>query len=83
MSKYSPALWTGDRVTGHNRFTDETVAGSLVSLEEGFDGVVYATVETRDGESRFVPQDAAQLAAWIEDYSLSELYDHNVLGGRP
>jgi predicted ATPase len=39
--------------------------------------------ERGDGASAFRRLDAAALAAWLEDYSLSELYEKNVLGGRP
>lgn len=45
------------------------------------DEVVVA--ERTDGATVFRRLDAAGLAGWLEDYSLSELYDKNVLGGRP
>ncbi|HRJ61751.1 MAG TPA: AAA family ATPase [Azospirillaceae bacterium] len=40
-------------------------------------------VERREAASHFQRLDPAALAGWLEDYSLSELYDKNVLGGRP
>ncbi|MCL2725747.1 MAG: AAA family ATPase [Polyangiaceae bacterium] len=40
-------------------------------------------VERAGGETSFTRLDPKQLEAWLEDYSLSELYDKNVLGGRP
>ena len=40
-------------------------------------------VERQDGASVFRRLDPAALSTWLEEYSLSELYDKNVLGGRP
>lgn len=40
-------------------------------------------VERKDGASAFRRLDPDALEAWLADYSLSELYDKNVLGGRP
>ncbi len=39
--------------------------------------------ERRRGESVFTRQDPEGLAQWLQEYSLSELFDKNVLGGRP
>ena len=39
--------------------------------------------ERRDSATSFRRLDEADLASWLADYSLSELYDKNVLGGRP
>lgn len=39
--------------------------------------------ERIDGATRFRRLEPEQLAGWLEDYSLSELFDKNVLGGRP
>ncbi len=40
-------------------------------------------VERAKGESTFRRLDAASLSEWLEDYSLGELWQKNVLGGRP
>lgn len=40
-------------------------------------------VERRNAATHFERLNPAALAGWLEDYSLSELYDKNVLGGRP
>lgn len=45
------------------------------------DEVIVA--ERQGGESTFRRLDAAALKGWLEDYTLAELYDKNVLGGRP
>jgi predicted ATPase len=39
--------------------------------------------ERKDHATSFRRLDADKLAAWLDDYSLSELYDKNILGGRP
>jgi predicted ATPase len=45
------------------------------------DEVVVA--ERREGATNLRRLDAAGLRGWLEDYSLSEVYDKGVLGGRP
>lgn len=39
--------------------------------------------ERKDGATSLHRLDPKELASWLDDYSLSELYDKNVLGGRP
>lgn len=41
------------------------------------------TVECRDGQSRFRRLDASELDDWLEDYSIGELWQRNVIGGGP
>jgi predicted ATPase len=45
------------------------------------DEVIVA--ERKDGATQFRRLSAKELESWLEDYSLSELFDKNVLGGRP
>jgi predicted ATPase len=40
-------------------------------------------VERTQGESVFRRLDSTQLSGWLEDYTLGELWQKNVLGGRP
>ena len=40
-------------------------------------------VEQHDGETTPRRLDPVALEGWLEDYRLSELYDKNLLGGRP
>lgn len=40
-------------------------------------------VEQHDGETTLRRLDPVTLEGWLEDYRLSELYDKNLLGGRP
>lgn len=39
--------------------------------------------ERSDGASQFRRLNVASLKSWLDDYRLSELYDRNLLGGRP
>lgn len=40
-------------------------------------------VERQGRESKFRRLDASELAAWLEQYSMGELWEKNVFGGRP
>jgi predicted ATPase len=40
-------------------------------------------VERHQGESIFRQLNSADLAEWLEEYTLGELWQKNVLGGRP
>lgn len=62
----------GTRITTHSRtlvdaFTDEPASIVVCSRE--------------DGESRFERLDAERLSAWLEQYSLGELWSMGELGG--
>jgi len=50
---------------------------------DNFEPSQIVVAEREDGATRLRRLDARELASWLEDYSLSELYDKNVLGGRP
>ena len=53
------------------------------ALLDEFTADNVVVVENRAGESQFKSQDSSSLAAWLDDYTLSDLYQRNVLGGRP
>jgi predicted ATPase len=54
-----------------------------MNLLDAFE-VEQVRVAESDGEaSRFRHLDRAALEVWLEDYSLGQLYDKNLLGGRP
>lgn len=57
-----------------------TQSPALLDLFEPEDVVV---AERKGGESTLRRLEPAALSEWLEDYTLSELYDKNVLGGRP
>lgn len=57
-----------------------TQSAQLLNEFEPEDVVV---VERTQGESVFRRLDSTQLSGWLEDYTLGDLWQKNVLGGRP
>jgi len=62
--------------------TQILLATQSVTLLDQFDAGQVIVVERIDGESRFRRLDLDILATWKDDYSLGELWQKNVLGGR-
>lgn len=58
-------------------------ATQSVTLLSRFSVDEVAVVERVDGKTTAARPDAAELSAWLEEYSLGELWEMNVLGGRP
>jgi predicted ATPase len=48
-----------------------------------FEAHEVVVTERQDHATSFHRLDAKELAGWLEEYTLSDLYDMNVLGGRP
>lgn len=59
------------------------LATQAPALLDHFEPQEVVVVEAPQGISTFRRLDANDLAGWLEDYRLSELFDQNVLGGRP
>ncbi|MDR1193219.1 MAG: AAA family ATPase [Peptococcaceae bacterium] len=57
-----------------------TQSPALVDLFEPEDIIVVNRVQ---GESRFERLDPQKYSAWLEEYSLSQMWNANVFGGRP
>ncbi|HEY0139145.1 MAG TPA: AAA family ATPase [Nannocystis sp.] len=53
------------------------------ALLDEFSADEVVVAERQNGETVFQHLDAEKLKNWLEEYSLSELFDKNVLGGRP
>lgn len=53
------------------------------ALLDHFSAEEVVVVERSEGATTLRRLDTEQLKSWLTDYSLSELYDKNVLGGRP
>jgi predicted ATPase len=53
------------------------------ALLDHFSAEEVVVVERTDGATTLRRLDLEQLQVWLAEYSLSELYDKNVLGGRP
>lgn len=59
------------------------VATQSMPLVDCFEPEDIVIVERKGRSSAFRQLDAEALGEWLEDYSLSELWEKNVLGGRP
>jgi len=59
------------------------LATQSVTLLDQLDVEHLIVVEQRDGASTFERPDLTRLAAWLEEYAVGELWQKNLLGGRP
>lgn len=59
------------------------LATQSVTLMNQFELDDLIIVERRDGASVFDRPDPDRLSEWLEEYSLGELWEKNLLGGRP
>lgn len=69
-----------DKASHHTQVLISTQSGSFLNNFEPEDVIVAS----RDGmESRFVRPDPIKLEAWLEEYSLGQVWEKNVIGGGP
>jgi predicted ATPase len=59
------------------------VSTQSAALLNDFSPEDVIVVERGEGQSVFRPLDPADLSEWLEEYTLGELWQKNVLGGRP
>ena len=59
------------------------VATQSQTFLNSFEPQEIVTVESHEGQSQFRRLEADQLKDWLEDYSIGELWQRNVLGGGP
>lgn len=59
------------------------ISTQSVNLVNEFDPEDIIVVERADNQTIFTRQSSETLHNWLEDYSLGELWEKNVLGGRP
>lgn len=59
------------------------VATQSASLIDRFSADDVVVVERSQGKSVFRPLSSDSLREWLQDYTLSELWEKNVVGGRP
>ncbi len=67
-------------VSTHSQIIISTQSITLLNHFSPDDVIV---VERENEQSVFKRQNEEQLASWLEEYSLGELWDKNVIGGRP
>ena len=65
------------------RFRQVIVSTQSAPLLNEFAPEDIIVVERTDGESTFRRLDSSDLSEWVQEYSLGELWQKNVLGGRP
>jgi predicted ATPase len=63
--------------------TQVIVSTQSALLLNAFEPEDVIVVERAEGQSSFRRLESAQLSEWLEDYALGELWQKNVLGGRP
>lgn len=66
-----------------SRQTQVIVSTQSAPLIDHFEPEDIVVVERQNGESIFKRLNKADLKVWLEDYSLGELWQKNVFGGRP
>ena len=66
-----------------SRHVQIVVATQSASLIDRFDAADIVVVDRRGSATSFRRLDDAVLADWLKDYTLSELWEKNVVGGRP
>lgn len=59
------------------------VSTQSVPLLNEFELSDLIVVEREDGASSFKRLDAEKFASWLDDYSVGELWEKNIIGGRP
>lgn len=63
--------------------TQVIISTQSINLLDQFDADDVIVVEREDNQTVFKRQNKDSLSDWLQDYSLGELWDKNVLGGRP
>jgi predicted ATPase len=63
--------------------TQVIVATQSQTFLNFFEPSEIITVECREGRSQFHRLEAAELKEWLEDYTIGELWQRNVIGGGP
>ena len=73
----------GGLIRSVSSFTQVIIATQSMALIDCFEPKDIVVVERKDRESIFRRLDENALKDWLDDYSLSELWEKNVIGGRP
>jgi predicted ATPase len=63
--------------------TQIIISTQSVNLVDNFEPEDIITVDREDKQSVFKRQSSEALKDWLTDYSISDLWDKNVIGGRP
>lgn len=63
--------------------TQVIISTQSVNLVDNFAPEDVITVDRSDSQSVFKRQNSEELKEWLNDYSISDLWNKNVIGGRP
>jgi predicted ATPase len=66
-----------------SRETQVVIATQSVTLVNQFEAEDVIVVERQDKQSVFKRLDTSSLEGWLEDYGIGDLWEKNVIGGRP
>ncbi len=66
-----------------SHYTQILVSTQSSSFIDNFDPDDVVVVNREGKESQFIRPDAAKLEAWLDEYSLGEVWEKNVIGGGP
>lgn len=72
-----------DLLSSASKRTPVMVATQSVTLVNQFDPEQVWAVDRAESQSVFRHLGSADMSAWLDDYSLGELWEKNVLGARP
>jgi predicted ATPase len=59
------------------------ISTQSVNLINNFDPEDIIIVDRKDGASQFQRLQAEELNEWLETYTLGEVWEKNIIGGRP
>lgn len=82
LHPYAIALLT-EMIRSCTMHTQVILATQSVTLVNHFASEELIIVERADGASVFHKLDVSQLEEWLKDYSLGDLWQKNLLRGRP
>jgi predicted ATPase len=63
--------------------TQVIVSTQSVNLVNQFEPADIIVVEREEGQSVFRHLDKAEMGTWLDDYGLGDLWEKNIIGGRP
>ena len=63
--------------------TQLIISTQSANLVDNFDPEDIITVDRKDNQSAFKRQSLSELQDWLDEYSISDLWNKNVIGGRP
>lgn len=73
----------GGLVRNASQYTQIIMTTQSVNLLNEFEPEDIITVDREAGASVFQRHTRDELAAWLEEYSLAEIWEKNIIGGRP